>query len=260
MAYSDPNAMSAVISGRNEDGTYTVILPITTSEEVYVDIDNDITLDEYLKSIVNFKTVNNDTERFALTAEDVKVMDIIHVIETNKKYFVIDLENLGIENGYFEIISKTDVILKSLLVTETETSEGVINSGKILVLNPEGKLPASITGDAASVGGITSDKLVTSENIATVLEENNIQLKTTVIKTTLLAGSWDSNRLQTINLTEVKANSDGTVGISETADDEQYNMACSARIRKILQGEGYLTFKYMDIEPTVDIPIEIHIY
>lgn len=45
-------------------------------------------------------TVENDTARFALTSNDVQLGDTIKVVDTNKMYFVIDVDSLNSELGY----------------------------------------------------------------------------------------------------------------------------------------------------------------
>lgn len=44
--------------------------------------------------------VQNDTARFALTADDVQLGDTVKVIATNKMYLVVDTDHLDTEAGY----------------------------------------------------------------------------------------------------------------------------------------------------------------
>lgn len=58
----------------------------------------------------------------------------------------------------------TDAVNASEKVTEANAG----NSGKILVLNAEGKLPTSITGDAATVGGHAADYFATATDMGSL--------------------------------------------------------------------------------------------
>lgn len=50
-------------------------------------------------------TVENDTARFALTPNDVQLGDTIKVVDTNKMYFVTDVDSLSSESGYQEYVA-----------------------------------------------------------------------------------------------------------------------------------------------------------
>lgn len=87
---------------KQEDGTYKIVFPINTLNEVYYDLENDITLKEYLETEGSTKliTVANDDVRFALTSDSVSKMNVVHVASTSNLYFVINLEKLSEEAGY----------------------------------------------------------------------------------------------------------------------------------------------------------------
>lgn len=95
---------------KQDDGTYAIILPITSTENVYIDIAEGKTLGDFLENEgrpTTINTVPTEEDRFKLTSASVKLMDIVKVTETNKLYFIVDLENLDNEAGY-EAISSVD--------------------------------------------------------------------------------------------------------------------------------------------------------
>ena len=77
---------------------------------------------------------------------------------------------------------------------------------------------------------------------------------------TLAAASW-SNGAQTVSVTGVTANSNGVIGLAETATSAQYNAALEAGLMLTAQGSGTITVSVMgDASPTVDIPVVILLF
>lgn len=120
--------------------------------------------------------VANDTARFALTTNDVQKGDTVKVTDTGKMYFVMDDSKLSTEAGYeiYTVGSAASVAwsgvtgkpttLSGYGITDAVKSSDVVTSAtanKILKLNSNGALPASITGNAAG-----ANKLTTARKIA----------------------------------------------------------------------------------------------
>ena len=121
--------------------------------------------------------VANDTARFALTTDDVQLGDTVKVTSTGKMYFVTDDTQLGSEAGYevytagsatsvpWSGVTGTPTTIAGYGITDAYTKDEadgkyviaatdvvtVAEADKILKLNSEGVLPASITGEAGSV-------------------------------------------------------------------------------------------------------------
>lgn len=79
---------------------------------------------------------------------------------------------------------------------------------------------------------------------------------------TLLAANWSGASApytQTISsgLTGLTSDSMGTVGISQTATQEQYQAAAKAQLRCTAQGNGTLTMSCYGTKPTVNIPCKL---
>jgi len=101
------NTVISSILNFKQDGTnsFVTVFPINTTEEVYFDIDNNIKLSEYLKNNSSNKEVNTDADRFALTSDDVKAMDIVKVNNPFAYYLVKDVNNLSSDAGYIKLIT-----------------------------------------------------------------------------------------------------------------------------------------------------------
>jgi len=120
--------------------------------------------------------VANDEARFALTTADVQLGDTVKVVSSGKMYFVKDEAQLASEDGYdvYTAGSATEVpwsgvtgkpttiagygITDAYTMTQADSTfvaqtevVAVAEANKILKLDAEGKLPASITGEAGSV-------------------------------------------------------------------------------------------------------------
>lgn len=149
------NIISTFQHVRQADGTFITVFPVNSINEVYYDIDKDITLADYLKDNTGSITVANDTERFNLTSENVKLMDVVYVEDTGKKYFVIDTDSLTTANGYSEIVT-----------TEYLRAENA-TFGKELVPEIEG-----VGGiDASTLNGLPANEFLTR---SVLLSEENI--------------------------------------------------------------------------------------
>lgn len=129
-----------------------------------------------LPADVGGKAVEVATEeaKAALTASDVNVGDLVKV--TNGKVYSVTAVSPAV--AYLELTDSASEIAWSRLTgtpttlagygitdavaaTEKVTVASAANAGKILVLNAEGKMDASITGDAATLGGHAADYFAT---------------------------------------------------------------------------------------------------
>ena len=123
--------------------------------------------------------VASDTARFSLTNLNVQNGDTVKVENTGKMYFVVDESKLGSEAGYevytaaaatavpWSGVQNTPTTLSGYGITDAYTSEHIDNTfvnvedvssnpeaGKLLKLDEEGKLPADITGNAATATNV----------------------------------------------------------------------------------------------------------
>ena len=137
MAKELTNIMSTIIRVRQDDGTFIPVFPISTADDVYTDIDNDIKLSSYLNGILKSKSVNNLSELYSLTSADVNLNDFIKTIDEDRYFIVVDTDNLDSELGYLEILTVKNI--------------GVPNG--LPQLNEEGKL--SLTNVEPSIEFIT---------------------------------------------------------------------------------------------------------
>lgn len=119
------SVMSTIVRVRQDDGSFIPVFPISTTDEVYVDIDNDIKLSTYLDGILKSKNVDNMDALYSLTSDDVNLNDFIKTIDENRYFIVIDINNLNSESGYLEIL----------------TVENLGKPNGLPQLNEEGKLP-----------------------------------------------------------------------------------------------------------------------
>ena len=95
------------------------------------------------------------------------------------------------------------------------------------------------------------------EEIADLVEEHTSEI--TVI---LTASGWEGTAapyMQTVNVDGMAADTQGTVFVSESATDEQYNAAMYAMLRKTAQGTNSITLKAYGEKPTIDIPLTVRI-
>ena len=103
--------ISSVIRFKQNDGTFVAIFPISTVNDVYFDIDNNITLAQYLEEhdFTNFIEVADDATRLALTNADVSNMTLVKVISSGKIYYVTDITKLGTEDAFTELITSAHI-------------------------------------------------------------------------------------------------------------------------------------------------------
>ena len=107
---------------KQPDGNYIPVFYVNTADDVYVDIEKSMTLSNMIDNgtIRNqIYNVNNDTERFALTINEVKLHDIVNVYDKGSLYEVIDITKLSSEDGYKKLIIKDST---SLPLTRISTS------------------------------------------------------------------------------------------------------------------------------------------
>lgn len=113
----------------------------------------------------------------------------------------------------------TDAVNASEKVTEANAG----NAGKILVLNAEGKLPTSITGDAATVGGHAANYFATATDMSalkTVVGDSSSGLVKDVADLQAAIGEGDGTSLAD-RLTAVEE----AIGETGTPDTIRYDIA-----------------------------------
>lgn len=81
----------------------------------------------------------------------------------------------------------------------------------------------------------------------------------TGLEKTLSASGWTSGR-QKITVDGITADSDGIIGISQTATTEQKTVCGKAGLYICEQGDGYITIAADGITPASDIPVTIFIF
>lgn len=115
--------LSTIIKVKDEDGKFIPVFPVNTTEEVYVDIDNDVKLSTYLASNLSIKAVDTVELMYSLTPGDVNLLDVIKVVSDNKFFFVVDLNNLNSPEGYLEILTPQHIGGPGGIVTFDENGE-----------------------------------------------------------------------------------------------------------------------------------------
>ena len=133
--------------------------------------------------------VASDTERFALTSDNVQVGDTIKVNDTGKMYFVVDADQLSTEDGYevytagsassvsWSGVTDAPSTLAGYGITDAVSSNDVVTApeaGKLLKLDNDGKLPTNITGDADTVDGRHASDFVAATDVVTTAEANKV--------------------------------------------------------------------------------------
>ena len=124
--------------------------------------------------------VENDEARMDLTENDIQLGDTVKVSGTGQMYFVKDASKLGTEDA-FEVYTATaatsvawagvqnkPTTVSGYGITDALTDEdasATAVAGKLLYVGADGKLPASITGDAATVGGHAADYFATEASV-----------------------------------------------------------------------------------------------
>lgn len=78
------------------------------------------------------------------------------------------------------------------------------------------------------------------------------------VSATLVASKW-SNGKQTVSVSGLGANQNGSVGLAQSASDAQITAARKASLFVSAQSAGSLTISAKDTTPSVDIPIVINL-
>lgn len=76
------------------------------------------------------------------------------------------------------------------------------------------------------------------------------------VSVTLTAAGWSDNQ-QTISVTGLTANQNGSIGLAQSATSEQIDAARKACMYVCAQSAGSLTIAAKDDVPTVDIPVVV---
>lgn len=121
---------------RQPDGNYIPVFYVNTADDVYIDIEKSMTLGSMINdgTIRNqIYNVDNDTQRFALTVNEVKLHDMVNVYSSGSLYEVVDITKLSSEDGYNKIVIKDSesmpltVVTDSILDTALNASDDTIS-------------------------------------------------------------------------------------------------------------------------------------
>lgn len=134
---------------------------------------------------------------------------------------------------------------------------GTDNESLRVVLGKKAPLDSpAFTGTPTSTTPSSTDS---STNIATTAFVKN---QIADITFTLTAANWVGTNAPftyTATVTGITESMKGSVGVSDTATDAQYQAALNAQIRKYAQAADSLSFKAYGDKPTVDIPCVVRI-
>ena len=103
------SVLSTIMRARQDDGSFIPVFPITTTNEVYVDIDNEEKLSTFLNGILKSKSVDTLNDLYALTSGDVNINDFVKVVDGNRYFVVIDTDALSSDSGYLELITNSQI-------------------------------------------------------------------------------------------------------------------------------------------------------
>ena len=131
-------------------------------------------------------------------------------------------------------------------------------SNNLAMLDSQGNLRDSGVS-AQSFDGAGS---VTSHNASSTAHSslfNSKANKCFALTGTLLASGWSTTApySQVITINGVTADTNGVIGVADTATRSQYEVAAAANLRKIAQGANTITVMAYGEKPTINIPIEI---
>ena len=188
--------------------------------------------------------VANEGALATLTSEQVQNGDTVRVNDTGTMYFVTDDTKLGTGDymqgltvytaGTASSVNWSGVqgtpntlagygITDAVKANEKVTEANAGNAGKILVLNAEGKLPVSITGDAATVGGHAANYFATATDMSalkTVVGDSSSGLVKDVADLQAAIGEGDGTSLAD-RLSAVE----DAIGDTGTPDTIRYDIA-----------------------------------
>ena len=141
-----------------------------------------------------------------------------------------------------------------------------INGVDYTFVDSVGNTVASISG---TDGGVFAPGALVSALVNVETRKAHIQnaAKTTggskSVEAVLTVAGWQGETApytQTLEVEGVKdVNTNGVIGVSDSASDAQYQHACECMLRKCGQGQGSITVKAYSQKPTMDIPVTITI-
>ena len=147
-------------------------------------------------------TVADIAERNTLTTTQVHKFDTVIVESTGDMYFVVDTGNLGNDAGYqiytgratsvdWDKVENKPTTIAGYGITDAVNVSEVVETAtanKLLKLNSEAKLPADITGDAATVGGRAADSFADAKHSHADEDIVNVDWSKILNKPTTLEG------------------------------------------------------------------------
>jgi len=223
--------------------------------------------------------VADDDARFALTSDNVQLGDTIKVTATGKMYFIVNAEKLDSEEGYevYTAGSATSVpwsgvtgtpttlagygITDAVAVTDLVETANVNNAGKVLKVNAEGKLDASITGDAATVGGKAASAFAEAVHDHTTAEVEGLDTELANIKAGTSITALDASKLTgTINKSVLPA--EALNNLVKVSSDAERLVLTSAQVQNgdtvIVEATGNMYLVVDDSQLTTEAGYQIY--
>ena len=165
-----------------------------------------------------------------------------------------------INENFDTIIDSTDELFERVATVEADGATKVTSptNNNILAMDSAGNLKDS---------GLSVDSLATVENMSAHNTSTSAHsalfskkaAKSISLTGTLLASGWTATApySQILNITGITANSNGFIGVADSATRTQYEVAAMANLRKIAQNTNTVTIMAYGEKPNIDIPIEI---
>ena len=191
--------------------------------------------------------VLNDTARFALTTAEVQTGDTVKVQQdangnpAPKMYFVVDDTKLNLEDGYEVYVAgaassvewagvlNTPTTLAGYGITDAVNTSDVVTTAtanKILRLDSNGKLPTSITGDAATLGTHAASYFATATALETLQDSYDNTVEDLEELTAVVNGrAADGTHEAVTGLVTKVANLEGAIGDTSTSGTILYDIA-----------------------------------
>ena len=165
-----------------------------------------------------------------------------------------------INENFDTIIDSTDELFERVATVEADGATKVTSptNNNILAMDSAGNLKDSgLSVDSlATVGNMSAHNTSASAHSALFSKK---AAKSISLTGTLLASGWTATApySQILNITGITANSNGFIGVADSATRTQYEVAAMANLRKIAQNTNTVTIMAYGEKPNIDIPIEI---
>ena len=165
-----------------------------------------------------------------------------------------------INENFAELADQSNETLDRIAICESDKVDKVENAtnNNIAILDSEGNLKDSGVG----VSGLEAAGSISAHNTSSTAHStlfNKKADKSKALTGTLLVSAWSSTApySQVLTISGITANTNGVIGVADTATRSQYEVAAAANLRKIAQGTNTVTIMAYGEKPTTNIPIEI---